>query len=443
MDSQFALHNTHLEGVAEFAQLDPQLRMLARQKYVYEPKLLTELPINEPGIYTLTGGRQIGKTTLLKQWMARLLAKGIDPRALIFFSGELIDDQHQLYKLFIKQLKEMPTDEFKYLIIDEVTYIKDWDKAVKYIADAGLLENMALILTGSDSVLIQQARMRFPGRRGRAEQVNFHLYPLSFRETLVLKGRLIAAQSDAEVLFQEFNNYLQHGGYLTAINELAMHNRISGSILDTYADWVRGDMLKRGKQESYLAELITAIIKCYGSQISWHSLAKDLSIAHHKTVADYVELLASMDVVYVQSALVEDKLVAAPKKAKKLIFTDPFIFHALNYWLHPIADPYHNLILPVINDEEKCSKLVEACAVSHYRRYYPTYYIKAEGEVDIAYVDDNKFWLVEVKWTKQLRPKDLSQVAKYNNSLILTKQRTSGVINGVDAKPLPLVLLAL
>jgi len=68
--------------------------------------------------------------------------------------------------------------------LDEVTYIKDWDKAVKFAADAGLLEDTFLMLTGSDLSLIQEARMRFPGRRGSASIINFHLYPLSFRETV-------------------------------------------------------------------------------------------------------------------------------------------------------------------------------------------------------------------------------------------------------------------
>ena len=32
--------------------------------------------------------------------------------------------------------------------------------------------------------------MRLPGRRGAASQTDFHLYPLTFRELLLLKGAL-------------------------------------------------------------------------------------------------------------------------------------------------------------------------------------------------------------------------------------------------------------
>ena len=47
--------------------------------------------------------------------------------------------------------------------MDEVTYIWDWDRGVKYLADAGLLDDVVLVLTGSDSVVIREARaMRAP-----------------------------------------------------------------------------------------------------------------------------------------------------------------------------------------------------------------------------------------------------------------------------------------
>ena len=72
----------------------------------------------------------------------------------------------------------------------------------------------------------------------------------------------------------------------------------------TYSDWIRGDMIKHGKQEHYLREIIGAIIKRYGSQVTWNALSRDLSIDHPKTVADYVELLA-MDAAFIQAALLK------------------------------------------------------------------------------------------------------------------------------------------
>lgn len=45
------------------------------------------------------------------------------------------------------------------------------------------------------------------------------------------------------------------------------------------------------------------------------------------------------------------------------------------------------------------------------------------------------------KFDPQLRSKDLSQIAKYNNGIILTKNNQPGLINNVKTMPLALKLL--
>lgn len=439
MDTRFLAHNMHLEDPKHFADRDPQLRRLKQQHYIYQPPVLDELPRDIPGIYTLGGGRQIGKTTLLKQWMARLVHQKVQPAAIAFFSGELIDDHHSLLALLQMQLNRMPENTIRYILLDEVTYIRDWDKAVKYAADSGLLDNVILILTGSDLILMQEARIRFPGRRGKANKVDFHIYPLSFREVVKLKHPTLS-HPPLDLLFRELDCYLIHGGYLTAINDMALHGKILDATLITYSDWIRGDMVKRGRQEHYLREILGAIIKRYGSQITWNTLAQDLSIDHPKTISDYMTLLESMDAVFVQAALMEDKLLPAPKKARKVMFTDPFIFHALKAWLYPVKDPFEMQIQPIKKDAVFYGKLVECCVVTQYRCFYPTYYIKAEGEVDIAYVHDKRFWPIEIKWTQQLHVKDIKQILKYKNGKILTKHHHSQDIHTIPTEPVPLAL---
>lgn len=452
MDTIFLANNTHWQNAANFASTDPHLINLNAQRLIYEHRLLDELPTSVPGIYTLGGGRQIGKTTLLKQWMARCLEKGVPAKSMVFISGEVIDDHHALIRVIQSLLKEME-GALKYLIIDEITYIKAWDKAIKYLADIRLFHNVIVILTGSDLTLIKQARMTFPGRRGKAAKVNFHLYPLSFREYFQCVNSVNVDQWLEETshidqermafIYDKFQEYLLHGGFLTAMNDLAAEGRILEASLTTYAEWIRGDMLKRGKSETYLREIFQALIKRYGNQLSWNAVADAISIDHPNTVADYCHLLQAMDALFIQAALLEDKLTAAPKKARKLIFTDPFIFHAIHYWLNPVDDPYENQMQRVIHDPEMSSKLVEACIATHYKRFYPTYYIKAAGEIDIAYIDNNRFWPIEIKWRNQLRPKDVKQIAKYKNARIFSRVYDYGRIENIPIEPLPLALLAL
>jgi predicted AAA+ superfamily ATPase len=293
--------------------------------------------------------------------------------------------------------------------------------------------------------------MHFPGRRGTSEQTDFHLYPLSFYEVLRLKESLgeldttllTQGQPESEtmdVMFSEFEQYLVHGGYLTAINDMARDATIRASTLAIYHEWIRGDVLKRGKQENYLREVLSAIIHRYGSQITWNALAQELSIDHPKTVSDYVELLATMDAVFVQPALREDTLSPAPKKAKKVVFTDPFIFHAIRHWLRPSERPFEEQINPAVADSDLAGRITEGCVAVHFGRLFPTYYIKAEGEVDVAFIREDRFWPIEVKWTGQLRVKDLKQIRKYGNGVIWSRSRTSSAISGVPVVPLPLGL---
>jgi predicted AAA+ superfamily ATPase len=424
MDQRFSVHNTHWNSanpIKSFSEQDPQLKQLKTLPYVFYSGLLQELPISIPGIYTVGGGRQIGKTTLLKQWMYNLMNSGIHPNSILFLTGEMIEDHYNLVKTIQSQLALMNRENLCFLIVDEITYIKDWDKGIKFLADGGILERVVLILTGSDLVLMQEARMRFPGRRGKADKVDFHFYPLSFKEFVDLKKE--------DNLYAMFNSYLLHGGFLTAINDLAQHKRITPTTLATYSDWVRGDCLKRGKSEHYLKEFFEVMVKTYGTQVSWNALCQHVSIEHPKTIQEYAELLESMDTLFIQHALLEHKLTAAPKKAKKLYFKDPFIYHAIRMWIDPNYKPLSEIsIIPF---------LVETCVITHICRYYQTYYIKAEGEVDVAYIKDKNFWPIEIKWTNQLRSKDLKQIQKYKNGIILSKSKENSMIHEVPSYPLP------
>lgn len=450
-DDLFSIYNTHLLSTEQYWEIDSHLKRLSKQPYVYHSPVIDELPREIPGVYTVSGGRQIGKTTLLKQWISVLIQDSVAPESIIFYTGELISDHLQLIKIMREFIAVHESFPMRYIVVDEITYIKDWDKAIKFLADAGFFEHTIVILTGSDLSLMRSARMTFPGRRGKADKVDFHVHSLSFKEVLFLKNNIpdlensIAEKKPNKLfmdrLFLEFDTYLKHGGYLTAINDIAKTNTISLATLSTYSDWVRGDVLKRGKQEAYLEEIIKAIIDRYNKQVTWHNITDAISIDSHRTVSDYCELLSTMDALFIQSALLFDKLVAAPKKARKLTFTDPFIYHALKYWISSFSGSPQEQIEKSIQDPHICADLVESVVSNQYRRYYPTYYIKAAGEIDVAYVHDRKFWPIEVKWRNQLRPKDLKQLSKYPSARVFGKNHQYHEVDGISLEPLPLALL--
>ena len=456
-------HNLHRrDGREAFLEQDPTLRRMRGAALQYRSPLIRQLAEATPGIYTLGGGRQVGKTTLVKQCMAALLRSGTPPESILYLTGEVIRDEHEL----LRELTEprRPSDpgrqDLEYVFIDEVTYVRDWDIAIKYLADSGALDNVVLLLTGSDLILIQDALKRLPGRRGRAGRVDFHYHPLDFLEFCKLRGRvdksevglLAAAEPAAPLqgtsdttlgnLYQELDDYLITGGYLTAINDLEQRGRVAAATLRVYSDWIRGDMLRLNRSETYLREVLQAVLVRYGSQITWNSLARDLSIDHPKTVSDYCAILERMGAAVVISALREDRLNAAPKKAKKLYFQDPFIHHSVKGFLE--SDTKDLERGDVLEDQGLVAGLVESLFPLHSRRFAPTYYIKSKsGEVDSAYVRDGRFWPIEVKWQSAPRPKDLKTVARYANGLVAARTNGRHQVDGVPIRPIPAVLLRL
>jgi predicted AAA+ superfamily ATPase len=435
---RFNLHNQHWEGLDRFKNHDPQLKRLEGLPYLYKSPLLAEIPTEISGIYLLDGGRQVGKSTLLKQLMQGVLEKGQFPADhILFLTGEIIrnqDDLRRTLEVFLNGKNGRIL-----ILLDEVGYIKDWDRAIKYLADAGRFDQASVILTGSNSVIIKDAMKRFPGRRGKADQVNFHYYPLSFAEFVNLRNKTVP---DSKGLFKEFSVYLKTGGYLTTINELALHGKIGNATLATYQEWILGDFLDFNKSETYLRQILKGILSRYGSTYSWNALSKELSIDHHKTVSDYCELLSQMDAVYILSALREDKLAAAPKKNKKIYFSDPFIFHAAYHYVNQTASAWNEGICD-IDLSAFVSALVEGVVANHFRRYYPTYYLKAEQEVDVVYVKNRKIFPVEVKWTNQLRWDELKYLKKYESPRIAAKVEQQQSLNGLEVIPIPELLLNL
>ncbi len=258
MLEEFTIHNQFKESVIRFRKHDPHLKKIGGLPLIYRSPLLDEPGFHEPGIYLITGSRQVGKTTFMKQFILRLLQKRkVLPEHIFFVSGELIDTHHILRRI-VEQFynKDAP---LQYLFIDEVNYTPDWDKTIKYLADCGIFERMSVILTGSDGQIIRTAMKRFAGRRGKSERVDFDFHPLSFGEFVCLKDSSLKATCRRIIetpLLEEvsgyhqkhdrinrlFLEYLLHGGYLPAITDYHLNKTISRGVMNIYLQWIIGDI---------------------------------------------------------------------------------------------------------------------------------------------------------------------------------------------------------
>lgn len=439
MIEELDIHNQFKESLSRFKNFDPHLKRISNVPFVYRSPLLGEENFHSSGIYLITGGRQVGKTTFLKQFIVKLVEeRDIRPENILFITGKIIDDHHILRRI-ISQFYENITSH-GYLFVDEINYIRDWDKSIKYLSDAGFFEDISVILTGSDSQVIRTSMKRFAGRRGASDRVDFDFHPLSFKDFVCLirkdlkplcdsivahplNSALTGYENEHNKLTGLLYKYLIHGGYLPAINEYHLNKTISKSVMNIYIHWIIGDILKYNKSENYLFEILKGIKSTYNSQISWNSLSKYLSIQHHKTVSDYCSILESMHVLHIQEAILEHKLTGAPKKNRKIYFRDPFIDHAITNYLNP--DMTIKALEEKIQNNVEASTYVEAICVDHCKRWLPTYYIKgSKGEVDLALVKNGKLYPIEVKWTSQVRNTDLKQIRTYENGIVLTPGST-------------------
>ncbi|MEM3931964.1 MAG: ATP-binding protein, partial [Thermofilum sp.] len=146
------------------------------------PQLLEEIELEAPALHFLFGPRQVGKTTLLKLLIGKLLQVVDNPRAIFYYRCDLLADYKELNSVLMEYLKIKRNEVLRvsFIFLDEVTFPREWYRAIKYMVDRGYLQNDIVVLTGSLSMYAKREVETFPGRRGRGR--DYVLYPLSFRE---------------------------------------------------------------------------------------------------------------------------------------------------------------------------------------------------------------------------------------------------------------------
>lgn len=431
MIEQFINHNLYKKSIEIFLKADPQIILLTDLAFVHPMDWWRALDWQRPGIYLLTGGRQIGKTTSLKLLIKeKLLKKAFPPERIFYLPCDQIDTHQELGSI-LRFFWEGLTDPQKpfLLLIDEVTYVKGWDRAIKALADEGWFRHGFCIITGSDSLILKEAAGRFPGRRGEAAATDFIIRPLDFKEYVELTKPPI---QESELLVS-FQKYLQCGGHLKAVNDLHQKGEILEATYKTFEQWILGDFEKRGKSPQHLKRILKAILETVGTQITYSSLTHRIGEISKPTLLEYFELLERLDILFVLEAFDQNKRIGFPKKARKLHFWDPFILGTVRHWLEREG------LLSTGIDWEPIK--VESVVAAHFKKRGPAYYWKGKGEVDVVGIPKREVLFVEVKWTKQLRSWDLEELKKHRNAVILTRQPVGGVMEKIPLHFLPAYLL--
>ncbi len=435
---------------------DEKIKELNLERFRYFPKIIQQFPKQQDAVLTLRGPRQIGKSTSLKLLIRHLLLEMETPKRNIFyFSLDRIEDFNQLYDLidcYLKGIRPINSERL-YILLDEISFVREWQRGIKALADEGALKNVTLLLTGSNLIDIGKGAERLPGRRGRLDEVDFEQLPLTFREFIELIEPKINTNDTNEIAFHRdllqlrFKEYLLTGGFPLAINVFYSRSIISTYVYQLYLSWIEGDVGRAGKLERNLYQIMSRVLAHQSTGISWLNLSRESGFASHNTAQEYVGLLEKMYVLNTIPFIDLTSKQPRYRKNKKIYLKDPLIFHCFSGRNSGIGDNFFSESLEFLSDPINESKLVEAVVGEHLMRYYSNcHYWQGKKEIDFVVLKDRRLEFFEVKYQEQVSPSSFDWFARINPSgdrlTVLTKQ-SSMQTGSVELVPVACFLLQL
>jgi len=424
---------------------DEKILDFEKQKIKYIPDFINQ-DFSIPGVYVLKGPRQVGKSTALKLLIRKLIQKEkTNPEQIFFFQCDIIKNFKELAIVIETYLESLQNKKnHKYLILDEISFVEEWPRAIKHLIDRGDIKNASIILSGSLSLELRGGAEMMPGRRGKAEKIDFELLPVNFSQYIelnninlpkfnftdllkqgidkkILTNKNLAAFSGAKVRIEKcFEKYLLSGGFLSAINELEAEKRISDATYRIYWQWLKGDLLKLERKETIFLEIMQEVIKHLGGTLSYNDVAKNISIHSHVTAMEYLDIAQKSFILNLAQNFDLNKRLPNLRKQKKANFIDPFLFHVINGQILGGVKFWETSKESII---EKKPALIEA-AVSNFLK---SFFVKSGfwrngNEVDFVGINKKETAGVEIKIREKIKKEDFIKIKdNFDKFIIISK----------------------
>ena len=450
---------------------DIKLKELENYELKWAPRLLKHIDFEKNAVYSIRGPRQIGKTTAIKIVIRQLLKNRL-PQNIFYYACDNLKDNIILYEIletFYGRVRSQ-NNERAYIFLDEISYVKDWQRAIKHFIDAKGSQNITITLTGSDILDLKKSPERLPGRVGEKEGVisNKILLPMKFAEFVELKNPELHSKIKAlgldqhEIRNEEFkgiiagtlpksawalsyiqpqldkllDEYLITGGIMLAVNEHHKTGRISPQIYEMYAKQIFGDITRAGRDEKTGKMILASILKKMGTPSSWNAISKENDIASQQTVEQYSYILRDLFILNICYKMdISGKQNLAGNR--KIYISNPFIYNSLFQALfEPTKDPYLVAVENLSNAEKK-SALAESLVLSHLNRafynlrpndlYDPSsiiFYAKTKKGHEIDFVAKMPHGLcgIEVKYQNNLNPEDFRGLNRMGKGCMVSKK---------------------
>ncbi len=279
-------------------------------------------------IKVISGIRRCGKSCFMLSIMEDLKARGVKDKDIIYLNLDKrgyknIKKPNQLEET----LDSLITDkDFKYIFIDEVQNVKNYEEVVNAFREEG---NFSIFITGSNSYLLSgELATKLTGR-----YIEVEMFTLSFYEFLDMKKFLNKPISSN--LFEEFNEYIKFGGFpkiLEFDREEDKQTYISNVISQIMDKDIKTH--RRIKNKSLFEKIKTYIINNFGATTSLPSIEKYLKEKEHtsikrETINRYIEVLENAKIIY-KCPRFDIKSKKSLKSEQKYYLSDLGIYFATN-----------------------------------------------------------------------------------------------------------------
>lgn len=396
---------------------DPLIAEFETQKLRYLHPLLSSFPLKKDGVITIRGPRRVGKSTLFRLLIKKLLLEEKIPKEAVFsFPCDLLptfDDLYEVVNSYLDYARPR-TDSRLFLFLDEISFVTDWQRAIKELVDRRALKNALVCLTGSSILDLKFGSEYLSGRRGDISPADIFYYPLSFKEFVNLVKPDINTDEtpfnlnySLPVLHKLFSDFLITGGFPKTINEFYTLGQINNSTYETFLTWVENDLHKAGKSEKIAYSLISEVFRTLTTPVSYLSLAKSAGLVSHLAAQEYLDILEKMFVLFDLNALLVEQKRPDFKKNKKIYFTDPFIYNALYLKTHELMEnPFGQSKLISSDNVPFLAENIVGAKLA--RQRHPLYWGKtANGEIDFAVKTADGFRFFEVKYREQIHYEEI------------------------------------
>lgn len=319
----------------------------------------------------ILGARQVGKTTLLKEFMKEQADE------VLYLNCDEPLTVSMLATRNLKQLQIM-IGTAKIVIIDEAQKVDNIGLTLKIIVDN--FPEVQVIATGSSAFELRN-RLNEPltGRK-----YEYQLFPISTNEIYKTAGYVdVTRQLESRLIYGSYPDILTHE---PEAHELL--NSLTDSYL--YKDILVSDNLRK---PDLLDKLVRALAFQVGSEVSYNELSQIIG-SDPKTVERYIELLEKSFIIFRLNGLSRN-LRNELKKTKKIYFYDNGVRNAVIQQFAPldmrsdVGALWENFFI------------AERIKFNHYRQHYCNIYFwrtKSQQEIDYIEERNGTYDVFEMKW---------------------------------------------